>query len=85
MFLHIGMNYMLKTKYIVAIFDIENTSECQITRDFLAKAEKSGKVITVGYELPKSYIIYNEKGKSNIYLTQFSIATLQKRLQTERE
>ena len=75
------MNHMLKTKYIVGIFDIENTSECRITREFLSRSEKKGSIITVGYELPKSYIIYNEKGRTKIYLTQFSVATLQKRLQ----
>lgn len=31
---------MLKTKYIVGIFDIENTSECRITREFLSRSEK---------------------------------------------
>jgi len=84
MFLHIGMNYLIKTKYIVGIFDIENTSESVLTRRFLTMAQQKGEVVSVTLELPKSYILYNENGKTTLYLTQFSTATLLKRHVTNK-
>lgn len=79
MYLHIGTNILINHKYIVGIFDIENTSSSLITRKFLAEAQKKYEIICVTEELPKSFIIYNEKGKTTVYLTQFSTSTLQKR------
>ena len=79
MYLHIGLNLMINIKYIVGIFDIENTSASPITKNFLAQAQNRAEIISVTEELPKSFIVYNEKGKTTVYLTQFSTATLQKR------
>jgi hypothetical protein len=79
MYLHIGLNYLINTKHIVGIFDIENTSSSLITRKFLAEAQNKCEIINVTEELPKSFIIYNDKGKTTVYLTQFSTVTLQKR------
>ena len=81
MYLHIGLNYLIKTKYILGIFDIENTSVSPATRAmFRFCGEKKKNVwFHVTTELPKSYIIYCEKGKTTLFLTQFSVSTLKKR------
>lgn len=83
MYLHIGLNYLIKTRYIVAVCDIDNTTTSPITRAFLAEAEKKGQIVSATTELPKSFIVYQEKNKTIIYLTQFSTVTLQKRSHTE--
>ena len=41
--------------------------------------EEKKRVVSVTTELPKSYIIYCEKGKTTLFLTQFSVSTLKKR------
>ncbi|MBC8586312.1 extracellular matrix regulator RemB [Youxingia wuxianensis] len=79
MYLHLGQDTVVKTDEIVAIFDLENTSISKITKGFLADAEKSGRVFNVSYELPKSFVICNSKGKTTVYITQISSATLKKR------
>ncbi len=79
MYLHIGLNYLIKTKYIVGIFDMENTTTSSITKRFLADAEKFGEVVSATQEIPKSFVVYKEKKKTTVYLSQFSTATLQKR------
>ena len=79
MYLHLGQDTVVKTDEIVAIFDLENTSISKITKGFLADAEKSGQVFNVSYELPKSFVICNSKGKTTVYITQISSATLKKR------
>ena len=71
---------MLPTSEIIGIFDLENTSISKRTRDFLSRAEKEGRVITISYDLPRSFVI---AGKNNtdykVYISQISSSTLLKR------
>ena len=80
MFIHLGKDYTVNMKNIVAIFDIENTSVSAITRDFLVSMSKNNRVIYVNDDLPKSFVICSkEKKNQRVYLSQLSTATLQKR------
>ena len=80
MYIHLGNNIMLPTSEIIGIFDLENTSVSKRTRDFLSKAEKEGRVITISYDLPRSFVIAGKKLKdSKVYISQISSATLLKR------
>lgn len=80
MYIHLGNNVMLPTSEIIGIFDLENTSVSKRTRDFLNKAEKKGKVVTISYDLPRSFIIAGKNYKdSKIYISQISSQTLLKR------
>ncbi len=80
MYIHLGNNIMLPTQEIIGIFDLENTSVSKRTRDFLAKAEKQGKVITISYDLPRSFVIAGKTLKdSKVYISQISSSTLLKR------
>ncbi len=80
MYIHLGNNVMLPTDEIIGIFDLENASVSKRTRDFLNKAEKEGRVITVSYDLPRSFIIAGKnKKESKIYISQISSSTLLKR------
>ena len=40
MYLHLGNDFMVNTKEIIGIFDIENTSVSKITKDFLNESAK---------------------------------------------
>lgn len=80
MYLHIGKEMLLKTDDIIGIFDLDTATISKSTREYLAKAEKSGDVINVTTELPKSFIVCKEKdGKRKIYISQISSSTLNKR------
>ncbi len=79
MYIHLGNNIMLPTNEIIGIFDLENTTISKRTRDFLNKAEKSGKVITVSYDLPRSFVVAEKKGDIKIYISQISSTTLRRR------
>ena len=39
MFLHLGNNYLVNTKDIIGIFDIENTSVSANTKEFCGKKQ----------------------------------------------
>ncbi|MEG1981374.1 MAG: DUF370 domain-containing protein [Clostridia bacterium] len=77
MYLHIGSDYLINSKNIVGIFDIESSTTVRTTRDFLARAELDGRVITIGIDLPKSFIISND---DKIYITHIAPTTLKKRV-----
>ncbi len=75
MFIHIGEGKVVSKKNIIGIFDLETTSISKKTREFLKINEKKGNVEYLGYEIPKTYVLTNEK----VYITQISSQTLQKR------
>lgn len=85
MYLHLGSDTVISEKDIIGIFDLENTSTGQITREFLNKNNSS--TITVSnntkdiIELPKAFIVTNNVNtkKERIFISPISVATLKKR------
>ncbi len=80
MYLHLGEKTAVRTDSIIGIFDLDNTTVSGQTREYLRLAEKSGEVINVSYELPKSFIVCNENGENKVYISQISSQTLRRRL-----
>ncbi len=86
MFLHIGGDYIVSIKDIVAIIDMEKSTISQDTRSFLKISEEEGFIISVeNEEIPKSFIITQEKHKSRIYLSTISTNTLYKRYMSSKK
>ena len=80
MFLHLGGDFVVYKKDVVAIFDLESSSLSKITKEYLKNEEINGRVINVEKEtLPKSYVITNENGKNILYISPIASATLLKR------
>ncbi len=80
MYIHLGGEYVVAEDQIIGIFDLENTTVSKHTRDFLNKSEKRHEVVNVSYELPKSFILTSKNNKSQVYISQISPTTLNKRL-----
>ena len=76
MYLHLGQDIVVLYKDIVAIFDLDNCSYSRITQKYLEACEKSGAVVNVSQELPKSFIVCVEDGRQRIYVSQLSSQTL---------
>ncbi len=81
MYLHLGQGEVLRSRDLVAVFDLDTSTVSKITRDFLAKAEREGRVRYDSPELPKSFVVCSapKTGENQIYLSLLSAATLQKR------
>ncbi|MGN0533390.1 MAG: extracellular matrix regulator RemB [Eubacterium sp.] len=75
MYLYLGGDTVIKAKDITGIFDMDTSTVNKATRDYLSNAEKNKKLIYVNYELPKSFVVCNDK----IYVCPFNTATLLKR------
>ena len=79
MYLHLGKGTVVREESIVAIFDLDITSQSHLTRSFLAAAEKAGEVVNAAEDLPKSFLVCSEDGVRRVILSQMSCATLLKR------
>lgn len=55
MYLHLGAGAVVRKDSIVGVFDLDNTSQSHLTRKYLAAAEKSGHVVNVAEDIPKSF------------------------------
>ena len=82
MYLHLGESTIVSKKDIIGIFDLDTTTVMKSSRTYINKAEKEKRVITVSYDLPKSFVVTSKKGekKQKIYISQLSSTTLENRL-----
>lgn len=79
MYVHLGEETIVNSKNVIGIFDMDTSTVEKSSRDFLARCEKEKKVVNVSYELPKSFVLCNEKNKEIVYISQISSSTLLKR------
>lgn len=79
MYLHLGSGALIEKKSVIGIFDLDNTSQSHLTRKYLNLADKSGQVINVAEDIPKSFVVCRDENGMRIYLSQMSTQTLLKR------
>ncbi|MGE4353240.1 MAG: extracellular matrix regulator RemB [Oscillospiraceae bacterium] len=79
MYLHLGKGTVVKKTDIVAVFDLDNASYSHITRDYLAQAERKGRIFSACDDLPKSFVVVDSGSGQVIYLSQLSSSTLMSR------
>ena len=79
MYLHLGKDKVVRDDDIIGIFDLDNTTSSKITRNFLARAEKDGRVENVSTDIPKAFVLCGKKGDTTVYLSQLGTATLKLR------
>ena len=80
MYLHLGQNVMVRHQDVIGIFDLDNTTWSFRTRRFLERVEQEGRVVAVGDDLPRSFVLTQEgDGPPTVYITQLAPATLQRR------
>lgn len=73
MYIHIGSNKSVRKSDIVAIFDLDTSTVSVHTRNYLARAQREGRVKTLGLDLPKSFILMND---GTVYLSPFNTTTV---------
>lgn len=77
MFLHIGGEYTIIDKNIIGIFDFDASTHSESsTIELLQKAEREQKVEYVSPDIPRSFIVTEDR----IYISPVSAATLRLRL-----
>ena len=82
MYLHLGMDVVVQKCDIIGVFDLDNTSQSHITRDYLRRADKNRLVTDISGELPRSFIVTAQGGGQRVYLSQITPQTLLKRFES---
>ena len=80
MYLHLGDELAISTNDLIGIFDIDAVTVSASGRDFLQRAEKNGRLISAGVNLPKSFIVCGTFRDETVYFSPISASTLLKRL-----
>lgn len=80
MYLHLGQDTVVPEESIIGIFDTDNSTQSRVTREYLRRAEKAGRVVDISGQLPKSFVVCrNPDGGVTVYLCQLGSQTLLKR------
>ena len=81
MYLHLGQDTVVSANEIVGVFDLDTATVAKATRQYLSAREKEKKVITVSFELPRSFTVCAKQngGNETVYLSPLSPGTLEKR------
>lgn len=61
MFLYLGGDITVNSKDVIGIFDIEECSVSRTTAEFLNFSQKNGQIVNVSEEMPKSFIVTENK------------------------
>lgn len=81
MYLHVGGEYTISSRYIIGIFNLESVTSIQKDMiHFLSHMEKEDKVEYISEEIPRTVVVTNEK----VYFTPISTLTLKKRIKVSR-
>ena len=70
MFIHIGLDKVIRSDDVLGIFDLDNTTVSKVTRDYLSAAQKKGEITDVCTDLPKSFVVCAENG-ANVIKTYY--------------
>ncbi|MBO5312609.1 MAG: DUF370 domain-containing protein [Clostridia bacterium] len=73
MYVHIGENKVLRQQDIVFMMDLDSSTVSVHTRSYLNRAQKEKRVISLGYDLPKSFIVTKD---GTVYLSPFNTSTI---------
>ncbi|SDL15831.1 extracellular matrix regulator RemB [Natronincola ferrireducens] len=89
MFLHLGGEFVVNIKDIIAILDMESTLKSKDSKEFLKVCEEEGFIEEISQEEPRSFVLVERledkstysKGthKIIVYKSPISALTLQKR------
>ena len=84
MYLYLGQNRVVPKAEVLGVFDLDNCTSSRITRDYLTRAEKRGRVEDAAAgALPKSFVLCAAERRlhapTRVYLAQPNPATLLKR------
>ena len=89
MYLHVGQSVVVPFGDVIGIFDMDNTTASKLTRKTLEQSEQRGQVVNVSEDLPKSFILCQQRKKRGrkiqpaaFYLSQLTSSTLLRRAES---
>lgn len=62
--IHIGAGTLVREEDVIGYFDMDGRVDSAITKEFLKCAEKNGRCVTAGTDLPRSFVLCAPTGAS---------------------
>ena len=81
MYLHLGRDYIVHTRDIIGIFDLETTTLTKRGREFLDKAQTQSAVVSLSEDIPRSFVL-SDWPTDTVFLSSLSAAALTRRTET---
>ncbi len=78
-FINIGGTSILPKDEIIGIFDLDTATTKTDTKRYLSNNEKNGRTVSVGNDLPKSFVVAAKGRKELVYITQLSSSAIEGR------
>ena len=80
MYFHAGQDFVLNTRDVLGVFDLDTAGASRRTEEYFRKAEAEGAVVDLCAPgtLPKSFILTDFSGET-VYITQLSTSALKRR------
>ena len=85
MYLHIGGGVTVKKKDVIGIFDLDSATVSKVTRKYISENQRLGNIKYEDYDLPRTFVLYEESGEYKIRLSRISPTGLNKRIEEETE
>ncbi len=79
MYLFLGSDTAVPEQSVIGVFDLDNTTVAKSTREFLARAEREKRVVTVAEDLPRSFCVTGDERGERVWLLSVNPATIKKR------
>ena len=76
MYIEIFNDYIVDSDRVLGIFDLDNTTTNKFTNAFLNRARRRGKVVYLGTDIPKSFLLLEDGG---VIIAEPSSRVLKKR------
>ena len=78
MYIDIFTDFLVDSRDVVGIFDLDNTTTNKFTNDFLNNMQKEGKITYLVSDIPKSFILMKD---GSVYIVELSSQILKKRFE----
>ena len=73
MYLHIGNGITVRKKDIIGIFDLDSATVSAVTKKYINKNEKEGRILYGDSDLPRTFILYEKKSsEGSVYRINLS-------------
>ena len=82
MYLHIGNGKSVRKKDIIGMFDLDTATVSKITKKFINKNQKEGRVTYLDSDLPRAFLLLDENGETNVRLSRISTTGLKIRFES---
>lgn len=80
MYLHLGQDYVINTRDVVGVFDMETTTVSKRGQEFLNRSQREGAVVALSDDIPKSYVLTTGVMVDTVYLSDLSPAAMERRI-----